>query len=236
MFKIGIDLSTSNTGIVILTHNNVFMKAIDLTFDKYCEANLKTNISKINDVIGNLKNTKVLQEAQEIYVGLEVSNFKNANLTNKFHLYAGLIINGFVNTFGIDVVKFKIFNSNEWQKLIGCNNNDSREIRKAKARAFAKKHIEFYKSHWSEDVCDAFCIAYFLEQLKSTEEIKKDVQIRKKAKRTTDSYIKMLQKKIIVRQNGLLIIDKKKCPKKAQRIEDEIKEFKEEIERCKNLK
>lgn len=218
MIKIGIDLSTTKTGIVVLRSYN---KNIDrLLIDN-------TNIKNINYVYTNFKiQLKSLVEslrsgiATDIIVGIELSNYKNPKLTQKFSMYAGLII-AILNDLGINNIKW--FNSNQWQYLIGCKVNDERETRKAKARKFVE---QFQKcKDWEQDEVDAYCIAYHLESLVSTEQSAQNVKEHKKQKIREQSNQLKVQKMVNVRLMRINRLDKVKNAKQIETLKKEIEEL-----------
>lgn len=230
MWKIAIDLSTTNTGIVIFQDNKYIAK-YDLLFNTFNEVNLKENMEKIGRIVARIKSLLV-ESKPKVLVGIEVANFNNAKLTSRFNLYSGAFIQAFLPTLHdyIDV-DFKLFNSNAWHKLIGVNIGlDDRSITKAKAREFVKNKEKEYTSDWSEDCCDAYCIAYYLELIKSTEQQHREIKQRQ------SSYIKKVQgmnrinRLVETRLRKIQALDKQRNQKQIARLIQEI----EMIKRDKN--
>lgn len=218
MIKIGIDLSTTKTGIVVLRSYN---KNIDrLLIDN-------TNIKNITNIYTNFKLAlKSLVEqlrigiATDIIVGIEISNFKNAKLTQKFSMYAGLII-AILSDLGITNIKW--FNSNQWQYLIGCKVQDERDVRKQKARKFV---AQFHNcKDWEQDEVDAYCIAYHLESLISTEQSEIKTKTNKVMKQKEISSQLKLERMVNTRLMEINRLDKVKNTKRIESIKKEIEEL-----------
>lgn len=218
MIKIGIDLSTTKTGIVVLRSYN---KNIDrLLIDN-------TNIKNITNIYTNFKLAlKSLVEqlrigiATDIIVGIEISNFKNAKLTQKFSMYAGLII-AILSDLGITNIKW--FNSNQWQYLIGCKVQDERDVRKQKARKFV---AQFHNcKDWEQDEVDAYCIAYHLESLISTEQSEIKTKTNKVMKQKEISSQLKLERMVNTRLMEINRLDKVKNAKRIESIKKEIEEL-----------
>ena len=226
MIKIGIDLSTTKTGIVVLRSYN---KTINrLLIDN-------TNIKNIQCVYTNFKLAlKSLVEqlrtgvATDVMVGIEISNYKNAKLTQKFSMYAGLII-AILNELGINNVKW--FNSNQWQYMIGCKVNDERDVRKQKARKFV---AQFHKcDNWEQDEVDAYCIAYHLEELISTEQSEIKTKTQKVMKQKEVSTQLKLERMVNTRLMEINRLDKVKNAKRIESIKKEIEELGYDLEKRK---
>lgn len=219
MIKIGIDLSTTKTGIIAIREydlNKIDRVLIDNTDIKNMHnvyTNFKTHLKSLSEKLKFGANP-------EIMVGIEISNYKNAKLTQKFSMYAGLII-AILDELGITNVKW--FNSNQWQYLIGCKSSDERNIRKEKARKFVKQFHNCEK--WEQDEVDAFCIAYHLESLISTEQSSKNVKANKKLKQKEMSN----QLKIQIMVNNRLMkihrLDKVKNAKRIETLKQEIRDL-----------
>lgn len=181
IINIGIDLSTTKTGIVALkiddSYKNGYSSIKRVLIDN-------TNMKTINSVDKNFKlhiqslinSLKLQNQATLLFnIGIEISNFSNPKLTQKFSLYTGLVISAFNEL--LPNVNFKWFNSNQWQYLIGCKVNDERSVRKQKAKDWASQYENV--EHWEQDEIDAFCIANLLFELKSTDEIKQATKQKK---------------------------------------------------------
>lgn len=218
MIKIGIDLSTTKTGIVVLRsyNKNINRLLID-----------NTNIKNITNIYTNFKLAlKSLVEqlrsgvATDIIVGIEISNYKNAKLTQKFSMYAGLII-AILSDLGITNIKW--FNSNQWQYLIGCKVQDERDVRKLKARKFV---AQFHNcKDWEQDEVDAYCIAYHLESLISTEQSEIKTKTNKVMKQKEISSQLKLERMVNTRLMEINRLDKVKNAKRIESIKKEIEEL-----------
>ncbi len=175
MIKIGIDLSTTNTGVAIIKDSKLIYSS-DLTHKKFSESNLLTNLHIIDDEVQRWFELKQIKDnhREPILLGIEISDFyaqKDIIVQNRTHIYLGAILSSYdrYGWYGYNIKSPRWFNSNSWQFKIGCSSKDIRETRKAKARQFAyDKGIKVARD-WSEDRCDAFCIAYFLESIESAE-------------------------------------------------------------------
>lgn len=87
-YKIGIDLSTTNTGIVVLDNNNELVVKADLQFRTFGENNHHYNFNSIVDCLNDIHDF-IKDNCDSVIVGIELANFKNALLTSRFSLYAG---------------------------------------------------------------------------------------------------------------------------------------------------
>lgn len=219
MYKVGIDLSTTNTGVVVLNKNNKLIYKTTFSFLEYKESNFKQNIKIIYENVKNI----LVHCGNEVMVGIEIANFRNAKLTNKFNLYAGALIATFFLVKNNNYI-FKTFNSNQWQRLIGCPNKAPRKITKAYAKQFVLNINSNYQD-WTQDEYDAYCIAYFLQQLDTTFELHKKV-IAKKRESTKQKLLELKkQKQINNRLQKITNLDKIKNKKLISRLENEIKEL-----------
>lgn len=219
MIKIGIDLSTTKTGVVGIAEwkygkvnkiviDNTNMKDISLVY-----ANFKIALSEFVKSLSKWINN-------DFMVGIEISNYKNAKLTQKFSMYAGLII-AILNELGIKNIKW--FNSNQWQSLIGCKPSDERNVRKEKAREFVEKYHNCDK--WEQDEIDAYCIAYHLEHLVSTIESAENVKQNKKNKQREMSNKIKVQNMVNTRIMKINKLDKVKNAKRIETLKKEIEEL-----------
>lgn len=224
MIKIAIDLSTTNTGVAVLNEKNTTLSTFNLAFEKFSQDNLFTNINKIKAVVYHIK--KRWPDEPNIW-GIEVSNFINPSLTNKFNFYAGILVAYIKEFFGNTIIK--IFNSNEWQNIIGAKTSHTREERKRLSREFTKENCEDYDDTFTEDICDAYCIAYFLTSLKTTEDKHKEVEFRKRKTQKDKSNKLKYQTMINVRLEKINSLDNKKNKRKIDRLKKEIEELKEKM-------
>lgn len=225
MFKIGIDLSTTKTGIVVLRSYNKNINRVLID---------NTNIKNITNIYTNFKLAlKSLVESlrigvADVIVGIELSNYKNPKLTQQFSMYAGLII-AILNDLGINNIKW--FNSNQWQYLIGCKVQDEREVRKEKAKKFV---AQFHKCNdWEQDEVDAYCIAYHLEDLISTEQSELSTKRNKVMKQKQISSQLKLERMVNTRLMEINRLDKVKNAKRIESIKKEIEELGYDLEKRK---
>lgn len=222
MIKLAFDISSTNIGIAVINEDENWFKTYTIK--------LNYNENDLHSVAKNLREKLIYilcsSGEDEIMVGLEVSNFKNAKLTQRFSLLAGMIIAIVESVWFPPYIEFKMFNSNQWQHLIGCKTTDDRQIRKQKSKEFFKEKTGL--DNESDDETDAYCIAYHLEQLESTVEQQKRVRDTKVLKNKNKAKIAQLNKQIITRQNKLLTLKPTQI-KMKERLENEIKEIKATI-------
>ena len=187
MIKIAIDLSTTTSGLIVdRPGHKICVSTIELK--PYSQENMYYNFKLIEKHIwtGLEKVDYDDDFPEDVLVGIEVSDFGNPNITQRFSVYSGVIQNYIYEIFGSDA-KIKTFNANQWQALIGCKKNETRDIRKHKAKVFAIKNAGYIATKWNEDECDAYGINYFLTELESTEE----------------SHIRVQKKKQLIKRNKL---------------------------------
>lgn len=223
MIKIGIDLSSTKTGVCVLGPRNDLMLnyVISLDFKK----TINCVVSQLNMQLSPL--VDIIMKKENIMIGIELSNFSNPKLTQRFSLLAGMIISHLQSIRFDTVIQYKMFNCNQWQKLVGCKPSDKREVRKLKARQFAKSKGVF---NVSQDEADAYCIAYFLEDLISTEQSEiehKQKKISQMKKVKDDLKRQMMVSKRLIQINKL---DKVKNKKKIETLKNEIYELGYDIE------
>lgn len=234
MIKIGIDLSTTKTGVALIHNDKLMLKYEIKLFSPYSEflildnyLKFKKEFSQVFNYITNLNSIK----GGKIIVGIELANFQNAKLTQRFSEYAGLVEAIFFEKRYFNSCDFRIvkFNSNQWQKLIGCNVSDTREVRKAKAKEFV--YNKFKLNIQSEDVNDAICIAYQLHKLYSTEQTTKNVISKSKQSKTRDKRMIAIYKKIATREKWLKQLNPVRNKVVYERTMNEIKELQEQLEK-----
>lgn len=222
MIKWAFDISSTNIGVAVINKSKKTFKTYSIK--------LNYNENDLGKVAKNLREELIYilcsSDEDEIMVGLEVSNFKNAKLTQRFSLLAGMIISIIETVWNKEHIKFKMFNSNQWQHLIGCKTTDDRTIRKQKSKEFFKEKTRIIND--CDDETDAYCIAYHLEQLESTVEQQKRVRHTKILKNKNKAKIAALNKQIITRQNKLLTLKPTQI-KMKEKLENEIKEIKNTI-------
>lgn len=219
VINIGIDLSTTKTGIVGLKWN----KNNITSFKRVLVDN--SNFKNINNVENNFRkqiidfwNSLKIKEGDRVCVGIEISNFSNAKLTQKFSLYAGLVIATF-NQLAPNIC-FKWFNSNQWQFLIGCKTTDERNVRKQKAREWVSQYENIVS--WEQDEVDAYCIARKLNELNSTDEIKEQTKLKARTKAKILNQKLKLQNMVNTRLMKINRLDKVKNKKQIETLKKEI--------------
>ena len=197
--KVGIDLSSTNTGLVILSDDNklIWRGNFRLWDGEYTHKVVPIFVANIIQQIY----LRVTNKANNIYIGVELGDFKNANITNRFNMIFGAIYQELWNAqfhfpyniqvyFAINLADvcynalkercpIKVFNSNEWQQHLGLKPNMERQFRKDTARQFTKSNCLEYTENWTEDECDAYCIAYFLEKLRDRTQMHQEVKAKK---------------------------------------------------------
>ena len=111
--KVGIDLSSTNTGLVILSDDNklVFHGNFQL-WDKSSQKPLRVMVAELINAI----EFKLINKSEQVFIGIELSDFKNAMLTTRFNLIAGAIFQELYHRIWDTLGNFKLFNSNEWQR------------------------------------------------------------------------------------------------------------------------
>lgn len=238
--KLGIDLSTTNTGIVCLRDDNSFVLYKDLKLMPFNDENWEINANRIiNWVWGFWRDYVISMEIDELEVGIELANFRNPKLTQRFSLYCGAFLGKFYElhqhheTRWNKPLKMRVvtFNSNAWQSHLGLKPQDTREYRKLKAREFVKVHGEVYDRNWSEDICDAYCIAYHLSLIRSSQEMSESVKLRKTKIISQEKKIWAIEKKINTQLKQLVVLDKIRNKKKIENINKRVQELQEEKER-----
>lgn len=201
---IGIDLSSNKSGVAILRYGAKTLTTSTFLIDTTnCQKEFEY-FKKWNVVVNEIIQTKIGIDHwtnNEILLGIEVSNFGNPRDTQKFSLIAGMIISLFLK---YKEVEIKLYNSNQWQKLIGCEMKDTREIRKKKSIEFAKNKFKI-QGEISDDIADSLNQAYFLDKLQST--LEQSIQVKTK-KISKNKKIKEIDKSIIRKQQHLLTIKK----------------------------
>lgn len=189
MIKVGIDLSTTNTGIVCIDENGNYL----MRLEKLWQGDYWETYWQISQVANWLFKT---YDHKDMVIGIELANFKNAKLTSKFNLLAGMIMGIFYescNRFG--TIKFKLFNANEWHRLIGITPQMERATCKYRARVFAGEHGMLNSQNLPDDLTDAYCIAYLLNQCRDNQQITQQKHEREaKAKK---SYKAEMRKRLL---------------------------------------
>lgn len=118
MYKIGIDLSTRNTGIAILK-NNILVDCFSVELPKY-GFEMSTN-SQVHRAFARLANyIHKLTGDNEISFYVEIANFTdNGTLGVKFGRYLGILETYILCAWKWEHIKeIKTFNANEWFNLL----------------------------------------------------------------------------------------------------------------------
>ncbi len=239
MIKIAFDISTTQTGICVLWDNEIkYSSNIKLPMFKYEEKTLKEISRKIKSEIVNVVYVVehcVLEQGEKIILGSELSNFENPELNQKFSWIGSQIFLWF-SIFYKGEFEYKQFNANQWQRLLlgwtpnkdkSISKKEARQALKDKSREFTKSHCDRYIGTWTEDQCDAFCIAYILEKLEGKEDLKQRISLehrKNKRIKQLESNLKSLRVKLHREKKDLL------KSKQYQKWEKELKELKNEKE------
>ncbi|MGL4617349.1 MAG: hypothetical protein ACRCUM_03855 [Mycoplasmoidaceae bacterium] len=178
-YKLGIDLATLDTGIILASIEDNTWKVLyrkTMKLEPFCQVNMKDNVLKIKQTFEAFKAIPNL----EVYI--ELGNFGNANMTGKFSTYIGVILNDFPQAM--------IFFPNNWQKFLGQDEKGFHTLKREELKALSRRKVEtvFGSSQdWSEDECDAFAMVYFSDIVKTcaygkvvSEDYKKRIQRRRK--------------------------------------------------------
>ncbi len=220
MIKIGIDLSTTNTGICVLRDNELLeinvisLPKFEWTKIHYYRAKrlIAHEISNIGEML-----TQNGYFTNETIVGIELANFKDPQLTQRFSFLMGIIVSELLVF--LNVSDIKVFNSNAWQMKIGCTNKMERQERKEQAKQFAKQHCDKYNESWSEDMCDAYCIAYFLQEITSHQENINKIHQEHQKKQRIKQLKKSLEKLSVKAPNKEKLLSNKNYIKWSQELE-----------------
>ena len=177
--KVGIDLSSTNTGLVILSDDNklIFHGNFQL-WDKSNSKPYRVLVSEFFDII----ECKLINKSERIIIGVELSDFGNWKYADRFNFIAGALFQEHYHRMWGSLDDFVCFNSNEWQQHLGLKPSMERQFRKDTARQFTKSNCLEYTENWTEDECDAYCIAYFLEKLRDRTQMHQEVKVRNKTK------------------------------------------------------
>lgn len=181
--KIGIDLSTTKTGITYIVEIENIKKLFSDTFIYDFSQSNKSLFEKVN-YLTTLTTAYIFKKIKDRVIengiienfklGIEVSNFGNPELTQKFSRLAGMIEYGFHQIFSNSKVETKIFNSNEWYKHL--NNdfiydknwiNHSRDKRKHYSVYLYKKIIDSSREI-TDDMSDSYWIANYFDKCLDT--------------------------------------------------------------------
>lgn len=238
-FKLGIDLATRNIGVCLLDANNNFVsrKTIELEPFSFEGQKLANNIFALTEGVADvLWETKKKFGLVTVDIGIELSNFKNAQYTNRFNFYAGALHQYIVQALVYDECgallgcSFKFFNANQWEYKCGSRPKDERDRRKKNTRNFVMNHCDKYHESWTEDECDAFCIAYWLDELKNTDELHEAIKAKKRDKNKKTWVLYSLERKLNSRLAELASLDKVRNARRIETVKRIIENIKKEIE------
>lgn len=224
-YKVGIDLATRKIGVVVLDQDNKLIFHNKWELLEWKDTNIITNVMYIDKFVQSLKLN------QPFTVGIELSNFKNPQMTQRFSYYAGAFTESFYKWYPEHFQELKLFNANAWQFLIGCKPNDEREVRKEIAREFTRENCFEYTDEWSEDECDAYCISFLLEKIISTNQMYVNNQKKRVAKGYKQAEVDRIQKKIINRLEKINSLDKIRNRKQIEKLSNELKNLYEDKSR-----
>lgn len=227
MIKIGIDLSTTISGIFVETRQ--YHKSSKPIYKKcLVDTTGITDLKEIYKVWCQKLNLLFDFTSEPAVVGIELANFQSPKLTQRFSLITGMIV---VRLFGLfENIQIKMFNSNEWQFKIGCTPQDQRPVRKQKAREFAiKNYPDQITEQTSQDIVDACCICHFLNELHTTQQQNEAVKAQKKQKEQTKSKKILLQQKIITLQSKISTLDALKNKKRINTLTNQLNMLKEDL-------
>lgn len=188
--NIGIDLSTTKIGVAICVFNeNIFtiqetqeyiLPVWGIEIRDYANMNYEIFkiISDIKKLIEKYSHNPYFPEFKpedcSVNVGIELSNFSNPKLTQRFSRLAGIFqcyMISNANRFNLDTLKF--FNANEWFYHFAKKYNISNFTalkREERKKLSIEKYNEFTNSNTDNDnKSDSFWIAYFLQKCNTTE-------------------------------------------------------------------
>lgn len=192
---VGIDLAMNSTGIAFLQNNKIVTKTLKML--PFLPQNIESNKRILqNEILEVIKKSNIT--FGELKFGIELSNFGNANFTNKVHFYAGMLYALIKSVYNFAEIKF--YNANIWMEqllLFTRNltplNNISSEMRKKIAYSFIKE--TFKKECANFDESDAACIAFFYEKAQNTIDLNNfNKHLKKEKKEKKESKKKLLLK------------------------------------------
>lgn len=243
---IGIDLATKMTGFSVVAKNPeissyLFHKTgeimfadwpVDITGIKYYQQRVALLIKRIRDILTwNIFEYNPVP----IEISMELSNFSNPKLTQRFAKVAGIIETQFLKeNYANDIVAIKYFNANEWFKYFAKNLGISNYVdlsREERKKLSINEYAKRFNIKKSDNETDAFWIAYYSELCVSTEitenknkeikNVKKAIQL---AKFSIKQYEKNLPKEKEAQKKFLMRIEKYK--NRLQLLEKKMEELK----------
>lgn len=172
MIKIGIDLALNSCGICVIDDNNKVLWCDTHQFIKR-DMNLHTEMEcrKLVEKILDKAKTKTI-EPMEVYI--EIGNYGNARMTQKFGILAGMLIGSLIGVIAMTKTKFylmetKLITPNEWfskfikdvQKKESIDKHYNQLTREDRKRLSIK-----YSGLKQDDTSDAYWIAYYGKECK----------------------------------------------------------------------
>lgn len=180
-FIIGLDLSTTITGISVMTNDKQLLMCGEL---------------KLRDNDWNYEYDLVLTKFQKAFesifektkgkyykVGIELGNFSNAKLTQEFSFFCGMLfalMEHYSRKYNYNY-EFKTYNANEWMlhllQRLGVDITKltrlTREERKAMSiQSFYENHKYYKIEEITDNMSDSYWIAYYFDNCKSTKDRK----------------------------------------------------------------
>lgn len=158
-YKIGIDLATKKTGIVILDNENTLIKQALIETRTWNQEKSREIINDLKRQFGNIFNdfiNNVLEENDEVIFTIELG--RHRTFQTFFGIYIMLIDLNFFNNQNKKIkIKYKTIDPTSWQKKIGCETWEVSKVRKERARQYAKQNEPLISDN--QDIIDAYCIA-----------------------------------------------------------------------------
>lgn len=222
--KLAFDVSTTNIGVCMYesdkefwTHTIQLPKSFAYDYDT-----LNTNLSHLDYELRKFK------YGVEIQLAIELSNFSNPKMTQAFSFYAGIIVERLFRT--NKIVGIKVFNSNEWQYLIGCTPQSQRNERKEKAQLFAFEKAKNKKSAFkTQDEIDAYCMCVLYDKIITTDEHKQIITNKKELEKKNDKLRIKLLKKFTSNLKRINSLDAKINKRLIERLKQENENIEKEL-------
>lgn len=118
---IGFDLATTTTGVAVVlekTREEQLPFCFELDFGGWEQIQKQGfKINQLNSFIDDVCLAAKINQAS-VCVVIELSNFSNPELTQKFAFIAGMIIQQFNNSFKGTCIHFKLVNANSWFQIV----------------------------------------------------------------------------------------------------------------------
>lgn len=196
-YSIGIDLATSLVGLVLINEDKVlYYKEINLPKYSFEEQTRSLTYALFGNEFQKIKECINWNEPNRIDLFIEVSNFSNPKLTQRFSRLAGIV--EFIATCQLEWIKeVKHFNANEWRRLFmkdNCRlngkpiNSIDREAWKSESIREFKKLTSIETS--SDNIADAYFIAKYGSKCKGVLEREQVTNLVKEIKKMQKAYKK----------------------------------------------